>query len=64
MSTTTKYGIAVEAGKFTPMRVEFDARGRSTQTPLASPRTMLEAEAILRPLGWIPYRERNKAKLS
>ena len=31
----TRYGIAVRAGQFQPQRIEFDARGKSTVTPLA-----------------------------
>ena len=58
LRNATRYGIAAERGKFTPMRIDFDARGNSTQHPLADAGTMSAAEAVLRPLGWLPYRER------
>ena len=55
----TRYGIVVRAGQFQPQRIEFDARGKSTVTPLAPfVDNMGVAEKILRPFGWLPYRER------
>jgi hypothetical protein len=59
ITNTTRYGIAVKAGQFQPQRIDFDARGRSHITPLTPflPNMRL-AEDVLRPLGWIPFRER------
>lgn len=59
LANVTRYGIAVKGGQFQPQRIDFDARGRSHITPLTDflP-SMALAESVLRPLGWIPYRER------
>jgi hypothetical protein len=59
----TRYGIGVKGGRFQPQRIEYNAHGNSTVIPLCDflP-TMALAEAVLRPLGWKPYRERQSER--
>lgn len=59
ISSKVIYGIAVKKGQFQAHRVTFDAKGRSTVALLSEwLGDMRAAEAVLRPLGWLPYRER------
>lgn len=58
LKNCTRYGIAVDNGHFQAQRIEFAKNGHATVTPLSGWVTMRQAEDVIRPLGWVPYRER------
>ncbi len=59
----TQYGIAVDNGHFQAQLIEYAKSGHATVTPLSRwLNSMAEAEAVIRPYGWLPYRERDRQK--
>lgn len=57
LDSTPRYGIAVKQGRFQAQKIVYGAGGRSVVKPLSDWVSMREAEDVIRPYGWVPYRE-------